>query len=151
MAAKSLFDHIKGVTIRKTKWEDLSEEDTKSWSNYMIARFFSMEPEFVEVINEFQTYSNGILSSKDYYKLLLDVLPKKSFFLKYIKSKHKMEIEPELMSIFCNHFELGKNDVFEYIRFLKQNNQDELISILKKYGTPEADINKFEKQLKNVK
>lgn len=62
-----------------------------------------------------------------------------------------MEIEPELMSIFCNHFELGKNDVFEYIRFLKQNNQDELISILKKYGTPEADINKFEKQLKNVK
>jgi hypothetical protein len=149
--AKSLFDHIKGVTFRKTKWEELSEEDIKSWSNYMIARFFSMEPEFVEVINEFQTYSNGILSSKDYYKLLLDVLPKKSFFLKYIKSKHKMEIEPELMSIFCNHFELGKNDVFEYIRFLKQNNQDELISILKKYGTPEADINKFEKQLKNVK
>lgn len=149
--AKSLFDHIKGITFRKTKWEELSEEDVKSWSNYMIARFFSMEPEFVEVINEFQTYSNGILSSKDYYKLLLDVLPKKSFFLKYIKSKHKMEIEPELLSIFCNHFELGKNDVFEYIRFLKHNNQDELIDILKKYGTPEADINKFEKQLKNVK
>ena len=149
--AKSLFDHIKGITFRKTKWEELSEEDVKSWSNYMIARFFSMEPEFVEVINEFQTYSNGILSSKDYYKLLLDVLPKKSFFLKYIKSKHKMEIEPELLSIFCNHFELGKNDVFEYIRFLKHNNQDELIDILKKYGTPEADINKFEKHLKNVK
>ena len=49
--AKSLFDHIKGVTFRKTKWEELSEEDIKSWSNYMIARFFSMEPEFVEVIN----------------------------------------------------------------------------------------------------
>lgn len=149
--AKSLFDHIKGVTFRKTKWEELSDEDTKSWSNYMIARFFSMEPEFVEVINEFQTYSNGILSSKDYYKLLHDVLPKKSFFLKYIKSKHKMEIEQEILSTFCSHFELGKNDVFEYIRFLKQNNPDELTEILKQYGTPEADITKFEKQLKNVK
>ena len=149
--AKSLFDHIKGVTFRKTKWEELSEEDTKSWSNYMIARFFSMEPEFVEVINEFQTYSNGILSSKDYYKLLLDILPKKSIFLKYIKSKHKMEIETEILSTFCNHFELGRNEVYEYIRFLKENNQDELIDILKKYGTPEADITKFEKQLKNIK
>ena len=149
--AKSLFDHIKGVTFRKTKWEELSEEDTKSWSNYMIARFFSMEPEFVEAINEFQTYSNGILSSKDYYKLLLDILPKKSIFLKYIKSKHKMEIESEILSTFCNHFELGRNEVYEYIRFLKENNQDELIDILKKYGTPEADITKFEKQLKNIK
>jgi len=149
--AKSLFDHIKGVTFRKTKWEELSEEDAKSWSNYMIARFFSMEPEFVEVINEFQTYSNGTLSSRDYYKLLLDILPKKSTFLKYIKSKHKMEIEPQILSTFCSHFELGRNEVYEYIRFLKENNQDELIDILKKYGTPEADITKFEKQLKNIK
>jgi hypothetical protein len=149
--AKSLFDHIKGVTFRKTKWEELSEEDVKSWSNYMIARFFSMEPEFVEVINEFQTYSNGILSSKDYYKLLLDILPKKSIFLKYIKSKHKMEIETEILSTFCNHFELGRNEVYSYIRFLKENNQDELTDILKQYGTPEVDIAKFEKQLKNIK
>lgn len=149
--AKSLFDHIKGVTFRKTKWEELSEEDIKSWSNYMIARFFSMEPEFVEVINEFQTYSNGTLSSKDYYKLLLDILPKKSIFLKYIKSKHKMEIESEILSTFCNHFELGRNEVYSYIRFLKENNQNELTDILKQYGTPEADIAKFEKQLKNIK
>ena len=149
--SKSLFDHIKGVTFRKTKWEELSEEDIKSWSNYMIARFFSMEPEFVEVINEFQTYSNGTLSSKDYYKLLLDIFPKKSIFLKYIKSKHKMEIESEILSTFCNHFELGRNEVYSYIRFLKENNQDELTDILKQYGTPEADIAKFEKQLKNIK
>jgi hypothetical protein len=151
MAAKSLFDHIKGVTIRKTKWEDLSEEDTKSWSNYMIARFFSMEPEFVEAINEFQTYSNGILSSKDYYKLLHDVLPKKSFFLKYIKGKNKIDIEPEMVSVFCNHYELGRNEVYGYIKYLAKENPDELIGILKQYGTPEADIKKFEKQLKTVK
>jgi hypothetical protein len=149
--AKSLFDHIKGVTFRKTKWEELSEEDTKTWSNYMIARFFSMEPEFVELINEFQTYSNGVLTSKDYYKLLLDVLPKGSFFLKYIKSKNRMEIEPEIISTFCNHFELGKNEVYGYITYLKKENPDELIDILKKYGTSESDIKKFEKQLKNVK
>ncbi len=117
----------------------------------MIARFFSMEPEFVEVINEFQTYSNGILSSKEYYKLLHDVLPKKSFFLKYIKAKNKVDIEPELVTVFYNHYELGRNEVYGYIKYLLKENSDELIDILKKYGTPEADIKKFEKQLKNVK
>ena len=151
MAAKSLFDHIKGVTSRKTKWEELSEEDKNSWSNYMITRFFSMEVELTEAINEFQKYSNGILSSMDYYKLLHDALPKHSFFLKYIKSKTRVEVEPEFVTIFCNYFQLGKNEVFEYIRFLKQNNPDELINILKMYGTKEDDIKTFEKQLKNVK
>jgi hypothetical protein len=34
---------------------------------------------------------------------------------------------------------------------LLKENPDELIDILKKYGTPESDIKKFEKQLKNVK
>jgi hypothetical protein len=31
--SKSLFDHIKGITFRKTKWEELTEEDKKSWTS----------------------------------------------------------------------------------------------------------------------
>ena len=54
-----LFDHINAVTSVQDPnyFKKISEEDKKSWSNYMISRFFSMEPEFVEVINEFQKYS----------------------------------------------------------------------------------------------
>lgn len=117
----------------------------------MIARFFSMESELVEIINEFQTYSNGLLTPKDYYKLLSDTLPKHSFFLKYIKSRNRIEIEQEIVDVFCKHFELGKNEVYGYIQYLKKNNPDELISILKRFGTKEEDIKTFEKQLKNVK
>jgi hypothetical protein len=62
-----------------------------------------------------------------------------------------VDIEPEILSVFCNHYELGKNEVYQYIKFLLKENPDELIDILKKYGTPESDIKKFEKQLKNVK
>lgn len=146
--SKSLFDHIKGVTYRKTKWEDLSEEDKKSWSNYMITRFFSMEMELVELMNDVQKYTNGILSSKDYYKLLYDMLPKHSFFLKYVKSKHRVEIEPEILKIFCNHFELGKSEVYGYINYLKQNNSEELTNILKMYGVKDSDIESFQKKIR---
>ena len=146
--SKSLFDHIKGVTYRKTKWEDLSEEDKKSWSNYMITRFFSMEMELVELMNDVQKYTNGILSSKDYYKLLYDMLPKHSFFLKYVKSKHRVEIEPEILKIFCGHFELGKSEVYGYINYLKQNNSEELTNILKMYGVKDSDIESFQKKIR---
>jgi hypothetical protein len=149
--AKNLFDHIKGVTFRKTKWEDLSDEDKSSWNNYMINRFFSMEVELIELINEVQKYSSGILTSEFYYKLLNDVLPKQSFYLKYIKSKNKLELDVEFVEIFCNHYQLSKREVYEYIKYLKDINSTELLDILKMYGTKETDIEKFQKQLKNVK
>lgn len=149
--AKNLFDHIKGVTFRKTKWEDLSDEDKSSWNNYMINRFFSMEVELIELINEVQKYSSGILTSEFYYKLLNDVLPKQSFYLKYIKSKNKLELDVEFVEIFCNHYQLSKREVYEYIKYLRDINSTELLDILKMYGTKETDIEKFQKQLKNVK
>jgi len=149
--AKSLFDHIKGVTNRKTKWENLSDDDKKSWSSYMVTKFLSMEMELVDVMNEVQKYTNGILSPKDYYKLLYDLLPKHSFFLNYVKAKDKLDIDAEISKIFCNHFELGRNEVYAYIKYLKRNNEDELNSILKMYGVKDADIDAFHKKLKNIK
>ena len=149
--AKNLFDHIKGITFRKTKWEDLSDEDKSSWNNYMINRFFSMEVELIELINEVQKYSSGILTSEFYYKILHDVLPKQSFYLKYIKSKNKLELDAEFIEIFCNHYQLSKREVYEYIKYLKDTNSTELLDILKMYGTKETDTEKFQKQLKNIK
>lgn len=149
--AKNLFDHIKGVTFRKVKWEDLSEEDRSSWNNYMINRFFSMEVELVELINEIQKYSSGTLTSELYYKLLYDVLPKQSFYLKYIKAKNKIELEQEFVEIFCKYYELSRKEVYEHIKHLKENNPSELVDILKMYGTKESDIENFEKQLKTIK
>jgi hypothetical protein len=149
--SKNLFDHIKGVTLRKVKWEDLSEEDIKSWNNYMITKFFSMEIELVEVMNDIQKYTNGILTPKDYYKLLYDLLPKHSFFLKYVKSKTRVDIDMEFINVFCKHYELGKNEVYRYIKMLKNTNPNELVQVLKRYGLKENDIELFEKQLKNVK
>jgi hypothetical protein len=149
--AKNLFDHIKGVTFRKVKWEDLSDEDRSSWNNYMINRFFSMEVELVELINEIQKYSSGILTPETYYKLLYDVLPKQSFYLKYIKSKNKIELDQEFVDIFCKYYQLSRKEVYEYIGYLKKINPSELVDVLKMYGTKESEIENFEKQLKNMK
>lgn len=148
--ARNLFDHIKGVTKEKKKWSSLTEEDQKSWNNFIVSRWFSMEIELVEAVNDFQQYSNGILTSKDYYNLLFDALPKSSFYLKYVKRKNKIELDQEFVELFCGHFQLGRNLIYEYIRDLKNINPDELISILESYGTKEEDIKRFKKQLESI-
>lgn len=149
--ARNLFDHIKGVSKDKIKWNTLSEEDQKTWNNFIVSRWFSMDMGLVEAINEFQKYSNGILTSKDYYNLLFDALPKTSFYLKYTKKKNKIEIDQEFIQMFCGYFQLGKKVIYEYITDLNKSNPDELISILESYGTRKEDIEKFKKQLKTLK
>ena len=48
--AQKLFDHINAITtIQDPKYFDkLTDEDLKTWSNFMINRFLSMKPEWVE-------------------------------------------------------------------------------------------------------
>lgn len=149
--ARNLFDHIKGVTKEKKKWNTLTVEDQKTWNNFILSRWFSMEMELTEAINDFQKYSNGILSSKDYYNLLLDALPKSSFFLKYVKKKAKVDIEQKLFDIFTTHFQVGKQLVYEYIDDLNRINPNELVSILESYGVKKEEIEQFKKQIKSIK
>jgi hypothetical protein len=51
---KSLFDHINQIKkVQNPKyWETLTEEDKKSWSNYMIHRFLSMNMNIIDLVNE---------------------------------------------------------------------------------------------------
>jgi hypothetical protein len=83
--AKSLFDHLGGITFKKDKWESLSDMDKKSFDMYMVNRFLSMDMGYVELVNEIQQYTNGQLKNRELYKVYLDVLPKKKSFSKYIK------------------------------------------------------------------
>ena len=54
--SKSLFDHIKQITDVQNPnyWSDISDEDKKSWSNYMVNRFLSMKMDWIDIVNEVQ-------------------------------------------------------------------------------------------------
>ena len=69
---KSLFDHINQITSVQNPdyWDEISDEDKKSWSNYMTHRFLSMKMEWVELVNELQKYN---LKPKELYKLYTNI------------------------------------------------------------------------------
>ena len=55
---KSLFDHIKQITDVQNPnyWDDISDDDKKSRSDYMVNRFLSMKMDWVGFVNEVQQY-----------------------------------------------------------------------------------------------
>ena len=138
---KNLFQHLSQVTTRQNPdyWNTLSEEDKKTWSNYMIHRFLSMKMEWVEVVNELQKYK---LQPKDLYILYINVLPKGKQFLKYTKRKNQMDYPNWLINIVANHEECSKREAYDMIEmyYLTEGGMLELREVLAKWGIDEAKI-----------
>ena len=135
--AKGLFDHITHIREKQDPkyFESLSEADKKSWSNYMVCRFLSMQPNLIEHINDLQRYS-GILSPRELYKVLIRIVPKGRVFYPYIKSKSE-KYNKDLITLLCAHFQDSERNVLEYISLLTK---DDLKSIVSKYGYTEKQI-----------
>ena len=76
MKTKTLFDHIKQVTNVQNQlyWDNITDADKKTWSNYMVHRFLSMKAEWIEVVNEIQQYWE--LKPKSVYQFYTNLLPR---------------------------------------------------------------------------
>ena len=140
---KGLFDHIKQITDVQSPnyWDEISDEDKKSWSNYMVKRFLSMKMEWVELVNEVQKYNS---QPRELYKLYTNVLPKGKQWLKYIKGRNQMEYPNWLINIVTNHEEISKKEAVEYIDMLMltEGGMLELGELSRKWGIEENKIKK---------
>ena len=143
--SKSLFDHLNGITSLKTKWENLSEADRKTFSPYMINRFLSMNSGLTELVDELQKYTINVLSPREVYKLYSDLLPKEKSFFKYIKGNKEDKYPDKLVNLVSKYYECSNKEAVEYIDILikKDELKAQLISILKAYGLDDKEIKKL--------
>jgi hypothetical protein len=141
---KNLFDHINAITAHQhpNYWDEISVEDKKSWSNYMVNRFLSMKMEWVEFVNEVQKYP---LKPKELYKVYIDILPKKKQWLKYIKGDKEMKYPKWVYEIIAKHLQCSLREASEAIDVyeLSAGGQAELADILLKYGIEEKEVRKL--------
>lgn len=138
--AKTLFDHLGGITYKKDKWESLSEVDKKSFDMYMVNRFLSMNLDYIEFVNEIQQYTNGELKPRELYKVYSDILPKKKSFDKYIKSKSESKWDKNIITYFCKYFKLSSREIEDYLEILTI---DEVKLIIQKFGVNKKEIDKW--------
>ena len=138
---KSLFDHIKQITSVQSPnyWEEISDEDKKSWSNYMTHRFLSMKMEWVELVNEFQKYN---LKPKELYKLYTNILPRGNQWLKYTKGRNQMAQPDWLINIVANHEQVSKKEAYDMVEMymLTEGGMLELGELAQKWGVESKKI-----------
>ena len=138
---KSLFDHIKQITSIQNPnyWNDISEDDKKTWSNYMVHRFLSMNMDWIELVNELQKYN---LKPKELYKLYTNVIPKGRHWLKYIKGEKKMNYPNWLINILVNENQLSKKEAVDAseLYMLTEGGMAEVGQLCRKWGVEESKI-----------
>ena len=141
---KSLFDHVNQVTAVQNPnyWEDISDEDKKTWSNYMVNRFLSMKSDWIDLVNEVQKYP---LEPKELYKVYTSILPKKKQWLRYIKGDKKMDYPKWVYEIVAKDMQVSMREAVAAVEIyaISTGGQSELADILLKYGTEENEVRKL--------
>ena len=143
---KTLFDHIKAVTqFQDPKyWDKLEESDKKTWSNYMIHRFLSMNKDWIETISEIQPFTQT-LEPKQLYQLLIGLLPKGRYYLKYTKGKKETKYESFLLELIQQDFQCSSSEALDYceILYATREGRENIKYLCEKYGVEKKQITKL--------
>jgi hypothetical protein len=146
MKAKTLFDHLNAITAEQdpSYFDTLSEEDLKSWSNFMINRFLSMKPEWIELVSSILPLSQT-LPPKQLYLLYISILPKGRVFLKYVKGKGDDKYEPFLIELVSKDYQCSTKQAIDYIEILysTKEGRETIKHICERYGTDKKQITKL--------
>lgn len=136
------FDHIKNLHTKQRSWNDFNDEEKKSFNIYIINKALSMNPNYLNIVNMVQRYTNNLLDSKEVFNLYFNLLPNKFRFYKWIKgTKDKNK---EKYQILAQHFKCSSREAKDYMELL---NKKEINQILKLYknDTPKKIISSSKK------
>jgi len=146
MAVKKLFDHINAITSEQDPkyFDKLTEEDLKSWSNFMINRFLSMKPDWVELVATLLPLTQT-LQPKEMYKLYISLIPKGKHYLKYIKGKGEDKYEEFLIELMKKDYLCSERQALDYIEVLyaSREGREHMKYVCEKYGVDKKQITKL--------
>ena len=144
--AKGLFDYIKAITNEQDPnfWDTLDESDKKGWSTYMVIRYMTMNPQWVELIADVQPYLQEA-PPKAVYKALIGLLPKSRTFLKYMKAASSEKYEDWLVKLVMQKYEVSDTEAEEYLKILysTKTGKEHIKEISEMYGTDPKIITKL--------
>jgi len=134
---KNIWDWLKQINSVKADPSSFSDKDWELWNSYMIHRFISMNPDYLELVNEAQKIMPQ--NKKEIYSIYREYIPKNNKWNKYVKSNIKKR-NNELLDHLSNYWECSKTEVKEYMEFL---GNDEIVRILTSIGLDKKETTKI--------
>ena len=134
---KDMFGWLNEITQHKTHPKEISQESWKSFNSFMINKYVSMSPDYIELVNYVQRipYEN----KQQIYSIYREMIPKRKVFLKYIGSKKKKQ-NLELADYIAQYFHCSLGEADEYIDILQKNG---VRGILYKMGIEDKTVDKL--------
>jgi hypothetical protein len=134
---KNVFDWLKEINSTKSHPDTFTNQDWDIWNSYMVHRFLSMNPDYIELVNEVQSLPPS--NKKQIYSIYREYIPKNNKWSKYVKSSSK-EFDKDLVLQLKKHFNVSAREIKDYLKILDKK---EIQSILSKQGLEEKEIKKL--------
>ena len=127
------FDHIKNLHTKQRTWDDFNDEEKKSFNIYIINKALSMNPNYLDIVNMVQRYTNNMLNPKEVFNLYYNLLPNKFRFYKWIKgTKDKNK---EKYQILAQHFKCSSREAKDYMELLDKKEVNKILKLYKNDNT----------------
>jgi hypothetical protein len=134
---KNVSDWLKEINSTKSHPDTFTNQDWDIWNSYMVHRFLSMNPDYIELVNEVQALPPS--NKKQIYSIYREYIPKNNKWSKYVKSSSK-EFDKDLVLQLKKHFNVSAREIKDYLKILDKK---EVQSILNKQGLEEKEIKKL--------
>ena len=131
---KNIWDWLKQINSTKADPNSFSDKDWELWNSYMVHRFLSMNPDFLDIVNFVQIINPQ--NKKEIYSVYREYIPKNNKWSKYIKSKVKQS-NKDLVEHLSSYWECSSKETKEYLEFL---DADEIGRILMSIGLNNKEI-----------
>ena len=131
---KNTFGWMPHINTKKTPIDEFSDKDWDMFNSYVIHRVLSMNPDYLELVNEVQKLPPQ--NKKEIYSIYKEFIPKNNKWSKYIKSTTKTKSK-ELISYLKDYWECSNKEALEYYNLLDKS---EIVSILNSIGLNKKDI-----------
>jgi len=136
----TIFDFVKAIIDTKQDWNTFTPEQKKTFNNYMIHKFLSMNPKYIEIVNYIQGLN--FKDNQKLYEVYCFMIPKsKNTYSPYIKSNTK-KASPEAAQHVAEYFECSLTEAEGYISL---TDAKWLENILATKGVDEKEIKKLTK------
>ena len=144
---RGLFDHINHIREVQDPnyYDNLSESDRKSWSNFMVLRALSMNPKFIEFASILYQFFD-IIPPAAMYRAVIGLVDKGKDWSKWVKPKPSKYPKP-LVELVSKHFEVPASQAKGYLNIYLSNQEgkDTLREIAISYGKDDKEIAKMVK------
>ena len=134
------FDFLKLVHDKKIKWEDLNEDEQKTYNKFIINRALGFNNNMLDIVNRLQGYD---VTPKESFKYYQSMTGDKFKFNKWIKGNKEKSFNPELLLKIAGYLECSKKQASEYLNILSKK---ETKNLLKHIGLQDSEIKKLMKK-----